>query len=592
MIGSGATGGTAAWGRGCAWAPSHEGGGSGLAPEAERLTEQDFRAWSVEEGLANLRGEFAEVKPETPTAFPGPIAEAMFWDDSSIVGIQGPVGSGKTTTVLHSRLRRARMMPRSTIDGTRHYKLLVIRATYRQLWSTTIPDFLGVFPKDLGEWSGGRGGPVTFVMQFEDEDGPIDFTAEFMAFGDDIVGSMRGYQATDIWLHEMDTNPSDVLINGITRINRFPAKRHFDGYPAELRDYGQIVGDMNAMDKDNFAFKLFHDEKERNRIAAELNRSLPEGTKQIRIAFHRQPGYGEPGCENLHNLSAAYYPTQIATMKLLGRGDMIDRMVYNRVTYLRVGDPVFRREFNRDIHVSRQPLELVEGVPLRIGLDQGFKGAAVISQFVPPFQWRIYGVVFFPEERLFAREFGRRLREYLEERFPSWPIEGGWGDMAGEHGASQSADENATWNLVVSQTAGFPILPQRVGTNRIQPRLEAVRAALEHIRSGRPGLVIDCHDDCDPLIAAFEARYVWTDEIDHSGEKRKVPDKRIPEANVMDALQYLCLSEVLGDGLTDTRLHDIPGTGRSDAIGHNGGPPLGDEGGLFTTYDVLNPYGG
>ncbi len=577
------------WGPGLTRGPAEGERGNALSEGAERLTEQEFRDWSAAEGLANLHGEFAEVKPEVPTKFPGPVAEAMFWDDSSILGIQGPVGSGKTTTVLHSRLRRAKMMPRSVEDGRRHYKLLVIRATYRQLWSTTIPDFLTVYPKDLGEWSGGRGGPVTFVIEFEDEDGIIEFTAEFMAFGDDIQGSLRGYHATDIWLHEFDTNPEDVLTNGITRINRYPAKRHFDGYPPEMRDYGQLVGDMNAMDKDNFAFRLFHDEAERTRIADEINRTLPEGATRIRIAFYRQPGYGEEGCENLHNLGAAYYPTQIATMRMLGRGDLIDRMVYNRVTYLRVGDPVFKREFNPDIHVSRQRLEPVEGVPLRIGLDQGFKGAAVIAQFVRPFQWRVYGIRFWRDERLMAAEFGRRLKEYLDERFAALPVEGGWGDMAGEHGSSTAADENATWNMLVGRTAGFRVRPQRLGTNRIQPRLEAVRAALEHIRGGQPGLLIDSHPDTEPLIAAFEARYVWTDDIDASGEKRKVPDKRIPEANVMDALQYLLLSEVLGSGLT---AHSIPGARRAEAAGQFGAPPPADQGGLRTDYDILNPYGG
>lgn len=588
---TGANLGTAPWGRGARGVSGEGERGVGLRPEASKLEEADFRALSAAEGLETLRGDFAEVKPELPTgdnAFPGPVAERFFWDDGSVVGIQGPVGSGKTTTVLYSRLRRAKMMPRSVIDGKRHYKLLVIRATYRQLWSTTIPDFLGVFPKNLGEWSGGRGGPVTFVMEFEDEHGVIEFTVEFMAFGDDIVGSLRGYQATDIWLHELDTNPADLLPNAITRINRYPAKKHFDGYPRELRDYGQIVGDMNAMDRDNFAHGFFHDEAKRASIAKELSASLPEGTQPITINFHRQPGYGEPGTENLHNLGDAYYPTQIATMRMLGRGDLVERLVYNRVTYLKIGEPVFGREFKRAIHVPDEGVELLPDLPLRIGLDQGFLGAAVIGQRLTA-QWRILSVVFFPRERLLAKEFGRRLREHLDERYPGMTVMAGWGDMAGEHGSSTSADENDTWNLLVSRTAGFPIRPQRVGTNRIQPRLEAVRGPLETIRGGQPGLVIDDNETTQPLIAGFEARYVWTEEIDRSGDKRKVPNKAIVEANVMDALQYLCLSEVLATGIMPD---SIPSDRHRGRIGHNGGPPLGDQGGLRTTFDVLNPYGG
>lgn len=556
------------------------------------MSEDDYRGLSADEGLQRLQGDFAQVKPDlaqiVDRGFPGPVAEALYWDDSSVVAIVGPVGSGKTTTVLYSRLRRAIMMPISTIDKKRHYKLLVIRATYRQLWSTTIPDFLGVFPKEMGDWSGGKGGPVTFVMEFEDEHGPIVFTAEFMAFGDDIVAALRGYQATDIWLHEMDTNPEDVLGNGITRINRYPAKSHFDGYARALRDYGQIVGDMNAPDEDNYTYRIFYDEVRRTEITTELNTMLPEGATPIKISFHRQPGFGEPGCENLRNLGDAYYPTQIATQKLMGRGDLVDRLVYNKVTYLRVGEPVFKREFNRRIHVSEGPLKLISGLPLRIGLDQGFKAAAVVCQYTPAGQWRFYAELHFPEERLMAKVFGDRLFDLLEDRFRGYRVEAGWGDMAGEHGASQAADENETWNRLCGKAAGFIIRPQRIGTNRIQPRLEGVRAALEApLQAGQPGWIAD--PSMKYLNRGFESRYVWTDAINKNGDKTKVPDKSFTEANVHDAAQYVVLSEHRADG---TSKISFPDNHRS-RLGHNGGPPMsGQNRGLQTGYDIHNPYGG
>lgn len=541
-------------------------------------------------------------------AFPGPVAEAVYWDDGSVVGVQGPVGSGKTTTVLKSRMRRAMSIPRSVIDGRRRYKLLVIRATYRQLWSTTIPDFLSVYPKDLGDWSGGRGGPVTFEMRFEDgthvpapagHDGDwsdeILLTVEFMAFGDDIQGSMRGYQATDIWLHEMDTNPIDVILNGITRINRYPAKVHLAGYPPELQDFGQIIGDFNAPEPDNWIVGLFHDDARRAATVDAMNADLPPGAKPITISFHRQPGYGEPGAENLQNLGPGYYPTQIATMRLLGRGDQIERLVFNRVVHARAGEPVFGREFRRRLHVSDDALAPWPGVPLRIGLDQGFKGAAVVGQVLSEgtgprrrVMWQILGELHFPAERLMARVFGERLADFLAARWPNLTVEAGWGDMAGEQGASQAADENETWNRLVGRAGGFRVRPQRIGTNRIQPRLEAVRAALEApIDAGRTGLLID--PSCKFLIAGFEARYVWTDEVNAQGDKRKVPDKSLTEANVMDALQYLLLSEHRADGTSPMSFPASSGqSGQNRSLSLRGEEP----GGLQRGFDILNPYRG
>lgn len=577
---------------------------------SDHLDPDQLAAMSASEAISLLSGSSGPDKLELDTPqFPGPIGEAAYWDDGSVVGIQGPVGSGKTTTILKSRTRRAMCVPRSTIDGMRRYKLLVIRSTYRQLWSTTIPDFLGVYPKHLGDWSGGKGGPVTFVMRFSDGShvppppghqgewsDDIEFVVEFMAFGDDIQGSMRGYQATDIWLHEMDTNPIDVILNGITRINRYPAKLHFKGYPPDQQDYGQIVGDFNAPEPGNWIIDLFHDPAKRAEMVSMMNAELPEDARAISINFHRQPGFSEAGAENLQNLGPNYYPTQIATMKLLGRGDQIERLVYNRIVHARAGEPVFQREFRKRLHVADEPLKPWPGVALRVGLDQGFKGAAVIGQVLVEgaglrrrIMWQILGELHFPKERLMAGTFGARLAELLETRWPGQRIEAAWADMAGEHGSSQAADENDTWNRLVSRTCGFRVRPQRIGTNRLQPRLEAVRAALEApIDAGRVGLLID--PACTFLIAGFEARYVWTDEVNAQGDKRKVPDKSLTEANVMDALQYLLLSEHRADGTSPV---SFPGQPQSGQIGHNGGPPLsGDHGGLRTGFDVLNPYGG
>lgn len=581
----------------------HGAGGQAIGADgggADRLSAMDAAAAVDTLDVANGADKLPDIGTH---AFPGPIAEACYWDDSDVVGIQGPVGSGKTTTVLKSRLRRAVMMPRSTVDrddegrGWRRYKMVVVRHTYRELWSTTIPSYLEVFPKAMGVWSGGRGDPVTHVIQFEDEHGPIEFRTEFLAFGDDVIAAMRGIQTADFWLSEADTMVFEVIGVAIGRINRWPGMRHFVGYPLAQQGWGQIICDFNAPDEENWAYKLFHGQEERDKLVSAMNIALqnaarekglpPEAARKAAISFHNQPGYGEAGCENLHNLPDSYYPMQIATNKAMGRGDLVDRLVFNKITHIRAGEPVFSREFNRRIHVSDGPLAPVSGVELLLGFDQGFKGAAVIAQFLPPFQWRILAELHYPAERLFGAEFGRRLRDLLDLRFAGYRVGGGWGDIAGESGAAQ-AEENATWNRAVAKAAEITIRPQRIGANRLAPRLEAVRAALEFIHAGEPGVLID--PSCKFLIRGFEARYVWTDEIDASGDKRKVPDKHLTEANVMDALQYLLLSKSKGDGMSPA---SFP-SGKAALMGRGGGPRMGrDEpaSGLVTGYSVMNPYG-
>lgn len=102
-------------GGGVAWAMGGEPRtGAGLSEDQiERLMGLGASEAVATLDLPNQADKMPSVEGQ---AFPGPIAERMFWDDSDIVGAQGPVGSGKTTTVLKSRLRRAVMMPRSTKD--------------------------------------------------------------------------------------------------------------------------------------------------------------------------------------------------------------------------------------------------------------------------------------------------------------------------------------------------------------------------------------------------------------------------------------------------------------------------------------------
>lgn len=587
------------WGGGCARLPAGEGvrGASAAQPGSV-----DWEGLDAKEALATLGDRSPAGNPYSDGAslrdliegrrddtFPGPVAEAFYWSDADVIGIQGPVGSGKTTTLMKSRLRRAVMMPRSTIDGVRRYKVLFVRETYRQLWSTTIPSYLETFPKGWGEWAGGRGDPVTHVMQFADEHGPIEFTAEFMAYGDNLIASMRGIQTTDLVGNEADTQSEELMGVGIGRIDRWPGRQHFAGLPRALTSYGQVACDFNAPDEENWTYRLFHDETARAKMLTDLAGDEDGPGDGVRIEFYRQPGYQEPGCENLQNLGDKYYPRQIRSNIAIGRGDLNDRLVFNKITYLREGDPVFKREFSPRIHVADAPLEFDPHQPLLIGLDQGFKGAAVVAQIRGFYRWRILAELHFPQERLMAQVFGQRLRALLDERFPGAWIEAAWADMAGEQGASHAADENQTWNLLVSRAAGFHIRPQTIGTNRIQPRLEAVRAALEApLEGGEPGLLLD--PSCRMLRRGFAARYVWADEIDASGDKRKVPNKKFTEANVMDALQYLLLGQHRADGISPyaSRLSDHRETAEG---GTKRGPRGSEQRGLKTGWDVLAPYG-
>lgn len=506
---------------------------------------------------------------------PGPIAAAFFWCDADVIGIRGPVGSGKTTAHLRSRFRRALMMPRSTKDGVRRYKVVIARATYRQLWQTTIPSWFEVMPRKVGQWAGGRGDPVTHSIQFEDAHGRVEFVAEFLAFGEsvsEIEANLRGVQTTDLALEEADTVPVDLFIKGSTRIDRYPAKVHFQGgefcsepYPPELQSYGQISCSYNAPDETNWTVKVIEGNyNPDDPDDAALQRLMADAG--ISIRFFRQPGAFEKGAENLQHLGPKYYPRAVASMRAAGNGHDIKRLIDNQIGYIRSGDPVFEDHYSPRIHRSTESLDPLPHRGLRIGLDQGFFGAAAIMQFEPPYQWRILAELWF-KHRMFAKDFALALRELLDDRFKGIPIEGVWSDMAGE-AESAAARENETWNEQVTRFAELEwIEPQTFGANRWEPRLAALRASMDWVWRGQPGLLIS-GPDCPLLCRGFEVGFVWGEEIDKAGNRTTKPKKRgSREADVIDAVAYCMLGESLPDGLP-------PISEKSPMIGHNGGPRL------------------
>ncbi|GAB1361811.1 hypothetical protein MASR1M32_10470 [Rhodobacter sp.] len=509
--------------------------------------EADFRdlagAKAVDIAVAGIR-EAREFPHDHLWKPPGPVAAAFFNCDDDVIGIRGPVGSGKTTAHLRSRIRRARMMPRSGIDGVRRYKVAIVRETYRQLWSTTIPSWWEVMPKKLGQWAGGRGDPVTHMIRFEDQWGPIEFIAEFMAFGSapaEIDANIRGVQTTDLAEEEADTNPVAVFTKGITRIDRYPPKEHFEHLPRELQSYGQISCSYNSPDEDNWTVRVIEAEGMDDQ-ARQVRGELDE--QGIKITKFIQPGYGEPGCENMDNLGPKYYPRAIAAMTAEGRSNDVDRLIYNKIGYIRIGDPVFLDHFKPRIHVSPTPLQAIPGIPLRIGLDQGQFGAAVIAQFLPPFHWRVLGELWF-KRSIFAPQFGAALRALLNERWPGHAIHDPvFCDMAGT--ANESL-EDVTWMNEVAAAARLPIEPQRLGGNRLAPRLGVWRAAMDFDHFGEPGLIID--PGCKMLRRGLENDYVWAQEVDKAGNSNRVPKKKGNRAaDVIDAGGYMMMAESLPDG--------------------------------------------
>lgn len=450
---------------------------------------------------------------------PGPIAGRFMLSRARVKAIMGPIGSGKTSSVLVNQVQMAGLQRPSPIDAVRRYKFCVVRDTYRQLWETTIPSWWKWMPKTTGSWSGGSGEPARHAIKYQLRDRSyVELIAEFIAIGEHKVEDvLRGYEPTSFYLNEADLLAPEVLIFCRSRAGRYPNMQH--GGPSW---YG-VMMDFNAPDIENYVYKVFVEEQ-------------PDGHE-----FFRQPGGLSPQAENIQNLPPNYYDE---LMK--GQPDWwVRRYVHNEWGYSRDGKPVYP-EFSDALHVASSPIEPVPEIPLIIGADAGLTPAAVIKQRMPDGQWRTLDeIVAEPGAGMGPMRFGELLAQRLKERFEGFAAQvygdrtslnmiRGYADPAAAFGVDKNAGER-DWIQIVSAASGVRF--RAAPTNKLIPRLEAVRTTFTRMIDGtKPGYLLSPR--CTVLRKAYNSGYRYKRVLVAGPEQyRDEPDKN-QWSHAADADQY------------------------------------------------------
>lgn len=477
---------------------------------------------------------------------PGPISAQFIQSRAEMPIINGPVGSGKTTTNFFFHLGKAQQQapsPGRTIRvrgervdrPLRRYWLTVLRDDYRQLWRSTIPSWQLHFPPAEG-WAGAVNAPARHRIIFPLDDGTaVEFTAEFVALGDnDIEEFMRGYQPTSFFLNEIDTLHPDVRKHAGFRVGRFPPT-------SEVAPswYG-ITGDCNAPIVDGEFY---------NNIFIER----PEGCE-----LYRLPGGLDPGAENLHNLPPGYYERQI---RAIGDPYLVKRMVHNQPSPSRSGKPV-HEDFNDFLHVAPAELAAIAGLPLLIAFDAGLDPCAAVGQKLGNGRWNIIDELVSPHGTG-AVHFARLLNEFLAERYPNWhqtPLTGdgeemawharnhfvgrqsaiwAWCDPAATYGGdtNSAAEADRTWCELVAYHTGIRISP--APTNNTTERRAGLQRVLSLMPDGKPAFQLSPR--CKMLRAGLAGQFRYrrmqlareeryTDEVDKNAH-----------SHPCEALEYLML---------------------------------------------------
>lgn len=254
-----------------------------------------------------------------------------------------------------------------------------------------------------------------------------------------------------------------------------------------------------------------------------------------------------PKAENRKNITPNYYADIIR-----GKAKTwIDVYVLNKFGSLTDGKAIYPM-FSDELHVTKEPILPVPGVPIVVGMDFGLTPAAVFCQHVRG-KWVIL-------HELVAQDMGivrfaELFRIEAAQRFPGSALQV-YGDPAGDYRAQ--TDERTPFQIL--RSAGIKAYP--AGNNDVALRLEAVTTALTRLVDGQSGFLVDPR--CVNLLKGFRGGYQYR-RMQVSGADRyeERPDKN-KFSHVHDALQYAMIGGGEGRSLMGQAQNAKPVQARKD----------------------------
>lgn len=472
--------------------------------------------------------------------------------------IMGPLGSGKTNG---SCWKAFRVMTGQKPDaqGVRRTRILAVRNTFSDLFATTIKDWLEMF-EDLGNFNKGGREPPTHYVKFKLDDGTtVESEMIFLALDrPDHIKKLRGYQLTAAWLNEVKELVFAVIQMMDLRIGRYPRENG-----QEPTWYG-MFGDTNAPDTDHWYY----------RMAEELK---PQGW-----LFLKQPGglvrpraeaawEANPRAENVNNLPLNYYVNGAQ-----GKTDQwIQVNLANEYGFVTDGKPVYP-DYRDSVHCKE--FELIEGLPLHIGLDFGLTPAAWIAQRTVVGQWRIRHEVCTTDTGVIR--FAGILKQYLADHCAGYTIASITGDPAGDQRQMGDNDESTVFQIL--EANGVKALPAH--TNDFTVRTEAVATPLRRMIDGEPGFLL--HPSCKVSRKGMQGAYKFR-RMQIAGEDRFTDEPvKNSHSHPCEAGQYLMLGA--GEGIAVLQGNSTDKD--KDAAGYRAKRGIGDQDGTATAYRKKRGY--
>lgn len=436
---------------------------------------------------------------------PPPTVKAFIRDDHEVKLIQGPVGSAKSTGCIFCLVYEGlRQSPGP--DGVRRTRYAIVRNTNQQLMDTTFKSFNAFFRDgESGTW---KATEKTFILkpapqvEIEFMFRPLDTEAD--------IARLLSLEVSGIWFNEAREINEKVFIAALGRIGRFPSKMN-GGCRRKI-----LLMDTNPPEEDSWLYKLIEENTPANMAVFIQPPALIPGTYEV-----------NPDAENLENLPADYYQTQVSMA--VNNEEYINVYLRNMYGRTNAGKPVFPM-FNPGLHVARTALHPNPLLPLAIGFDPGFSSGLTFGQYTLNGQLLIYDVLS-TQDMGTERLIENKVKPLLAQKYKGFEV-----FFCPDPAANirSSNDEKTALDVLRRHRFKYKFVDMN---NQLQPRLEAGEYFLTRLTDSGPAMLIDPVGG-KPLIKALGGGYRYAQT------KRPDTEKTEPEKNIhshpADSWMYLC----------------------------------------------------
>lgn len=440
----------------------------------------------------------------------------------------GPVGCGKSvSSAIETMLKSAGQLKNR--HGIRRTRWLIIRGSYPELISTTIPTWLEWFPEEVfGKMTWDS--PIEHMIKIND----IEMQVWFMPVSKHAdVKKLRSLEVTGVLINEAQYLPQIVFDTALERINRFPPPR--DGVPIT---WTGLIADTNPPPDDHWIYKLFEEQR-------------PEGYEIFHYApalikLNSEPIDGTPfktslnGSIYINNPDADYRFVVADTdywLKMVpGRyDDYINVNLCGNYGFVKSGLPV-HPEYNDRLHYANKPLKYDPKLELGLGWDFGLTPACAVVQLTTRGQLVVLDELW--TDHMSLRDFAQNIvLPHLDRNYSGWR-----NNYASRHdpaGAQESQTDGRSCAQILQE---LKINSYGAAKNNAPtPRRDSLKFFFGKMVDGSPAFILS--NKCNRLRKGLNGEFKYAEINASANGETRYHEKPLKNSysHICEGLEYIAM---------------------------------------------------